>query len=219
MPGATRLALTDAGSGRTIFTGLLADGEVAVLTWTNSLFNLTVTETFEARGGVLLLTRVRFAHPKGGAVPRARPEDLDDLYQTGGPFQIDGLAKPVAEAVFRVGEIGQPTLTIGDRVVRLAREVGFGGAVKMEARRPTAWEKIAEWVGFNRERPAVSRNAVYNTGKRDFALDSSGSAPDTAAHAGGRREAGAASRAPFCSDSNPGAAEQGLANPWRTPNT
>jgi hypothetical protein len=147
IPGATRLALVDAGSGRAIFSCLLADGDEAVLTWTNSLFKLAVTETFEARGGFLLLTRVRFADPVGGEPPRARPGDLDDLYHTGGPFQVDGLAKPVARVVFRVGEIGQPVLRIGGRSVALAKEVGFGGAVRMEARRPAVWEQILDLLG------------------------------------------------------------------------
>ncbi len=59
--GLTWIELTDAGSGRTIFAGALGYDEQIVLTWKNSLFNLTVTEVFAARAGRLDLTRVTFA--------------------------------------------------------------------------------------------------------------------------------------------------------------
>ena len=112
---------------------MLREGDPVVLTWKNSLFDLMVTEMFVARGGILALTIVTFADPRGGQPPPARPKDLDDLYHTGGPFRVNGLAKPIASAVFRVGEIGQPTLQIGKQTGRLAREVGVGGAIRMVA--------------------------------------------------------------------------------------
>ena len=80
--------------------------------------------------------------PRGGEPPRVRPEDLDDLYQTGGPFRVEGLAKPVSRVVFRVGEIGQPRMRIGEQVVHLTREVGFGGAVLLVARKPTVLDSV-----------------------------------------------------------------------------
>jgi hypothetical protein len=134
--GATWLELTDTASGRRIFANALRDGEEIVLTWTNSLFRLTVTEAFVARSGRLDLCRVTFADPKGLPPPVARPEDLDDLYHTGGPFHVEGIARPLARVVFRVGEVGDPKLTIGPRTVALKQEVGFGGAVLLQARRP-----------------------------------------------------------------------------------
>jgi hypothetical protein len=142
VPGYTRLELTDLGSGRTLLSRLLHEGDTVVLTWKNSLFGLMVTEEFAARGGILALTRVTFADPRGGEPPHARPEELDDLYHTGGPFRVDGLARPISSVVFRIGEIGQPTMRIGDRSLRLADEVGFGGAVRLLARRPTLWERL-----------------------------------------------------------------------------
>jgi hypothetical protein len=134
--GLTWLELTDAGSGRTIFAGALIYDEPIVLTWKNSLFNLTVTEVFAARAGRLDLTQVTFADPRGLPPPVARPEDLDDLYHTGGSFHVEGLARPLARAVFRIGEIGDPALAIAGRKIRLKEEVGFGGAVLIQARRP-----------------------------------------------------------------------------------
>ena len=147
VPGYTRLELTDTGSGRTLLSRLLREGDTVVLTWKNSLFGLMVTEVFVAKGGILALSQVAFADPRGGEPPRARPEDLDDLYHTGGPFRVDGLAKPISSVVFRIGEIGQPTIRIGNRSVRLADEVGFGGAVRLVARRPTLWEKALDLMG------------------------------------------------------------------------
>jgi hypothetical protein len=134
--GLTWLELTDPGSGRTIFAGALSPDEEIVLTWKNSLFNLTVTEVFAARSGRLDLTQVTFADPRGLPPPAARPEDLDDLYHTGGPFHVEGLARSLACAVIRVGEIGNPALTIAGRTIRFKQEVGFGGAVLLQARRP-----------------------------------------------------------------------------------
>jgi hypothetical protein len=134
--GMTWLELTDAGTGRVIFSGALAYGEEIVLTWKNSLFGLRVTEGFAARGGRLDLTRVAFADSQGSPPPLARPEDLDDLYQTGGAFQVDGLARPFTRAVFRIGDIGNPKFTIGHQTVDLKQEAGFGGVVLLQARKP-----------------------------------------------------------------------------------
>ena len=134
--GLTWLELTDAENGRRIFAGALGCDEEIVLTWKNSLFNLTVTEVFAARAGRLDLTQVTFADPRGLPPPAARPEDLDDLYHTGGPFQVQGLARPLSRAVFRIGEIGDPVMTIAGRTIHLKQEAGFGGAVLMQARTP-----------------------------------------------------------------------------------
>ncbi len=143
--GATWLELADAGTGRRIVARLLPDGERVVLTWTNSLFRLPVTEVFVARGGGLTLTAITFADPAGAQPPRVRPEDVDDLYHTGGPFTADGLSRRFDRVVFRVGEIGDPTLRVGASAVRFSREVGFGGAVVLTARPPTLRERIAGW--------------------------------------------------------------------------
>ncbi len=140
--GHTWFELTDPASGRTIISRLLRDGEEVVLTWKNSLFGLTVTEVFTAGGGILTLTRVTFADPQSGEPPRVRPQDLDDLYHTGGPFRAEGLSKPLRRVVFRVGEIGNPTFNVGGTPVPLAREVGFGGAVRLDARKPSLYERL-----------------------------------------------------------------------------
>lgn len=140
--GLTWLELTDAGSGRTIFAGALSYDEEIILTWKNSLFKLAVTEVFAARAGRLDLTQVTFADPRGLPPPVARPEDLDDLYHTGGPFHVEGLARPLTRAVFRISEIGNPVMAIAGRTIHLKQEVGFGGAVRMQARTP-----YLRWVG------------------------------------------------------------------------
>lgn len=134
--GLTWLELTDAETGRRIFAAALSQDEEIVLTWKNSLFKLAVTEVFTARAGRLDLTRVTFADPQGRPPPAARPEDLDDLYHTGGPFHVEGLARPLTRVIFRISEIGNPTLAIAGRTIRLKQEVGFGGAVRMQARKP-----------------------------------------------------------------------------------
>jgi hypothetical protein len=130
---ATRVELTDVGSGRTILSIALRQGERAVLEWQNSLFRLPVTEVFVARGGGLELDSVTFGDPSGREPPLVRPRDVDDLYHTGGPFRAEGLARPIRRVVFRVGEIGDPRLRIGGRTVRFVEEVGFGGAIALAA--------------------------------------------------------------------------------------
>ena len=127
------VTLTDAQSGRLILDERLEDTAQAVLVWTNSLFKLQVTETFVSRAGRLELAAVTFADPSGVPPPVARPEELEELYHTGGPFRIEGLARPIGRVVFRVGQIGDPMLQVGGRVVRFVDEVGFGGAIVMQA--------------------------------------------------------------------------------------
>ncbi|MFB3817408.1 MAG: hypothetical protein ACE147_07080 [Candidatus Methylomirabilales bacterium] len=129
----TRVTLTEGGTERRIAAAALSEGEEMVLTWTNSLFGLRVTEVFTARAGRLVLTEVSFADPAGGEPPRVRPEDVDDLYHTGGPFRAEGLSRPVSRVVFRVGQIGDPVIRLGGTRVRLLDAVGFGGAVRLEA--------------------------------------------------------------------------------------
>jgi len=145
-PGHTWLELTDERTGRTIASRLLPDGERIVLRWTNSLFRLPVTEVFVAGGGVLTLTEITFGDAAGREPPRVKPEDVDDLYHTGGPFKAEGLVRPVGRVVFRVGEIGRPAMTVDKRVVRFADEVGFGGAVVLVARPASVRERIGGWL-------------------------------------------------------------------------
>src|SRR5512137_2792578 len=144
-PGHMWLELTDESTGRQIVSWLLPDGEKLVLTWTNSLFRLPVTEVFVAGSGVLTLTEITFADPTGSEPPHVKPADVDDLYHTGGPFKAEGLSRPVSRVVFRVGEIGRPALKVGNRVVHFAEEVGFGGAVRLTARPASVHERIAGW--------------------------------------------------------------------------
>jgi hypothetical protein len=153
--GLTWVELTDAGSGRTIFAGTLAYDEPVVLTWKNSLFKLPVTEVFAARAGRIELTQVTLADLHGLPPPVARPEDLDDLYHTGGPFHVEGLARPFTRVVFRIGDIGDPQLTVGDRTLAFKQEVGFGGVVLMQARRPEL-----RWGGSLREMQAYLRDQM-----------------------------------------------------------
>ena len=142
--GSTWVELTDAETGRSILSQLLPDGGKVVLTWTNSLFGLPVTEVFTAGHGILTLTAITFSDPTGREPPRVGPADVDDLYHTGGAFRAEGLSRPVSRVVFRVGELGNPALRIGSRVVQFAREVGFGGAVLLVARKASLRERIAE---------------------------------------------------------------------------
>jgi len=145
--GQTWLELTDAETGRRIISQPLQSGEEVVLTWKNSLFGLQVTEVFVAADGILLLTQITFADPRGGEPPRVRPGDVDDLYHTGGPFKATGLSRPFNRIVFRVGEIGDPKIRVGTELVSLTREVGFGGAVLLVARKPSVYETtLGRWL-------------------------------------------------------------------------
>jgi hypothetical protein len=132
----TCLELTDAETGRKITTQTVKDGEEIILRWRNSIFDLRVTEVFIAREGRLDLTEVTFEDPRGETPPTVTPEDLDDLYHTGGPFRATGLSRPFTRMIFRVGEIGDPKLKVKNQSIRLFEQVGFGGAVLLVARRP-----------------------------------------------------------------------------------
>lgn len=145
-PGNTWLELKDERTGRKIVARLLDDGETVVLTWTNSLFRLPVTEVFVAGSGVLTLTEITFGDPTGREPPRVRPEDVDDLYHTGGAFKAAGLSRPIARVVFRVGEIGRPAMQVGSRIIDFSDHVGFGGAVLLTARPAGLRERIAGWL-------------------------------------------------------------------------
>lgn len=128
----THIVLTDGNTGRKIFSEALQHGETIILTWNNSLFRLKVTEVFIVRDGHLEQTSVTFSDPKGGVPPIVKPEDVDDLYHTGGPFKAEGLSRPIRKVTYRIGEIGDPIIKIGNRLIRLAQEVGFGGSVILE---------------------------------------------------------------------------------------
>lgn len=138
--GTTRIELVEQGPGRTIFTAVLREGAPVVLAWRNSLFDLDVVEEFEARDGKLIQRKVTFADPRGMPPPPVAPADVEDLYHTGGPFTASGLSVPVVRVVYRVSEVGNPRMKIGDRVIDFKQEVGFGGAVVLRARAARLYE-------------------------------------------------------------------------------
>lgn len=131
MLGFTRLQLTNAETKREIFSAILHNGEPITLTWRNSLFNLDVTETFVAENGRLIQTGVTFADPRGLPPPIVSPEDVDDLYHTGGAFSAQGMRRPFTRIAYRVGEIGEPKMTIGAHMIAFKQQVGFGGRIEL----------------------------------------------------------------------------------------
>jgi hypothetical protein len=144
LPSRTHLELTDTGNGKRILVLAMKDGEAAVLKWRNSLFGLDVTERFVAERGKLVLTEVIFSDPGGGLPDPVRPHDLEDLYQTGGPFWVKGIHKEFSEIVFRIGEVGHPKLQVRRRTVDLKAEAGFGGQIRLRVRKANLYEQIFE---------------------------------------------------------------------------
>jgi hypothetical protein len=141
--GHTRLKLTDPETGNELASFVLRDDEPVVLTWRNSLWGLDVTEAFVARGGLLVQTEVTFAHPDGSPPPHVTPQDVDDLYHTGGAFSAKGLARPIHQVVYRIGEIGKPRMRVRDRVIEFKPIVGFGGRVALSTAAPRWYEIIS----------------------------------------------------------------------------
>jgi len=86
------------------------------------------------RSDSLFLTEVTNASPQGPAPPIVSPEDVEELYQTGGPFHARGLAKPFRKIIYRICEIGEPKMKIRDRLVDFKKEVGFGGRILLTAK-------------------------------------------------------------------------------------
>jgi hypothetical protein len=150
MPGFTRLKLTNTETEREIFSAILRHGEPITLTWRNSLFNLDVTETFVAENGRLIQTGVTFADPRGSPPPIVSPEDVDDLYHTGGAFSAQGMRRPFTRIAYRVGEIGEPKMTIGARVIVFKQIVGFGGGIELTTQPIHPLELLSDVTQFHR---------------------------------------------------------------------
>jgi hypothetical protein len=140
-PSYTRIDLTAGETGRKLFSAVLRDGERAVLRWKNSLFGLDVTEVFQAQQGAMILDEVTFADSGGPAPPEVAPEDVEDLYHTGGPFTARGLNKSFRRVVYRVAEVGNPKMRIREHELAFKQEVGFGGVVVLTAAVPT-WLEV-----------------------------------------------------------------------------
>jgi hypothetical protein len=141
--GYTRLELADPETGSRFASFVLGDGEPVVLTWRNSIWGLDVTEAFVAKGGLLIQTEVTFAHPDGSPPPHVTPQEVDDLYHTGGAFSAKGLARPLHRVVYRIGEIGKPRMRVQDRVIEFKPLVGFGGRVVLTVCKPRVYETIS----------------------------------------------------------------------------
>jgi hypothetical protein len=139
--GYTKIQVAVDGKG-TVLSVIAADGERLVLSWRNSLFGLHVTEVFFARAGLLVEDQVTFAAADGSMPPQVSARDVDDLFHTGGAFDAHGLNRPFAQIVYRIGEVGEPKLQIGDRVVELKREAGFGGRAVLSAGKPRLYELL-----------------------------------------------------------------------------
>jgi len=141
-PGFTRIELTDGETARVIWAAMVRDGAPITLRWHNSLFDLDVIEEFVTENGVLIQTAVTFADPRGIPPPLVAPEQVDDLYHTGGAFSARGLRRPFTRIAYRVGEIGNPKMTIGARVIEFKQEVGFGGSIVLTTRAVSIGEAI-----------------------------------------------------------------------------
>jgi hypothetical protein len=140
--GYTHFELVDAASGRRLLATVLTNGEPITLTWQNSIFQLPVVEVSYADEGQLVLDQVAFVDPAGVYQMPVTPADVEDLYHTGGPFSTSGLARPYQQVIYRIGEIGDPKFTVRGRVVALKQEVGFGGRVRLDARRASVLEVL-----------------------------------------------------------------------------
>jgi hypothetical protein len=138
----THLQLADADTGRQLLATVLSNGEPLTLTWQNSIFQLPVVEVFYAADGILILDQVAFLDPEGIYQMPVTPADVKELYHTGGPFSTAGLARPYQQVIFRLGEIGNPKITTQGKTVALKDEVGFGGRVRLDARRACALEVL-----------------------------------------------------------------------------
>jgi hypothetical protein len=141
-PGFTRVELRDTETGRAIFSAILRDGAPITLVWRNSLFNLDVTEAFVVENGALIQTEVAFADPRGLPPPLVAPSDVNDLYHTGGAFSAKGLRRPFTQIAYRVGEIGNPKMTIGAHIIEFKRQVGFGGSIVLTTRAVSVGEVV-----------------------------------------------------------------------------
>jgi hypothetical protein len=141
-PGYTRLDLKEGEKGRKIYAAVLKDGEPVTLTWRNSQFGLNVTEVFFARSGVLVQDQVTFSAPNGSPPPHVSPQDVDDLYHTGGAFDARGLSRPFSRIVYRIGEIGDPKMRVKNGTVAFKQAAGFGGRVILTTTRPSLYELL-----------------------------------------------------------------------------
>jgi len=137
--GYTRIDLAG-GDGRPLLSVVAPDGEAVTFSWRNSLFGLQVEERFSARSGVLVLTSVTFADPRGTEPPRVAADEVDDYYHTGGAFRAEGLSRPFAKVVYLIGEIGNPRMRAGGRTIHFKKEMGFGGRVILTTGRPNLYE-------------------------------------------------------------------------------
>lgn len=142
VPGLTHIELTDAANARVIFSTNVRDGEPITLTWHNSLFDLDVIEEFVTESGVLIQTSVMFTDPRGVPPPIVASSEVDDLYHTGGAFQARGLRRPFTRIVYRIGEIGNPKMTIGAHTIEFKGEVGFGGSIVLTTRPVAVYELV-----------------------------------------------------------------------------
>lgn len=132
LPGLT-LVEVENPSGNFFF--LLKRGEEVRLSWRNSLFGQEVTERFLAQGSFLWLEEVAFEDKISGYTMKVTPQDLADLYHTGGAFRANGIHKPFSHAIFRVGAIGRPRLKIKGREIDFQEQAGFGGIVVLRAKK------------------------------------------------------------------------------------
>jgi hypothetical protein len=142
LPGYTRINLTDDGTGRNILSAVIPNREPIIFTWRNSQFGLQVKEVFYAQSGLLIQDQVTFSIPGGPPPSRVLPQDVDDLYHTGGPFDARGLSRPFNRIIYRIGEIGDPKIQVQNITVALKQEVGFGGRVVLTTARPVLYEVI-----------------------------------------------------------------------------
>lgn len=132
LQGKNHLELVDNESGRRLLKITLKDREEVVLYWKNSLFNLDVIEKFIIYQGEIILTEVSFLNPTETPTPSLSAQDLEELYQTGGPFSVKGIQKRFTQIEYRIGEVGHPRIMIKGQLFDLKEAVGFGGKISLK---------------------------------------------------------------------------------------
>lgn len=123
------LMLVSPETGEVLYSAKVSQGDRIILSYTHSIYRIAVREEFLVHNSSLVLTRITMGD---GATTETL--DQESAFMLGGSVVLVGQSRSVVGFRLRVGEVGRPTLDVGDSRIDLAGLVGVGNSVELRLR-------------------------------------------------------------------------------------
>lgn len=124
--GGIALHLIYPETGETFFRVKVGEGDRVVLSYIHSIYLIDVREEFLVRNSSLVLTKITM-----GDGETIETLDREGAFMLGGSVLLIGQSRSVTAFRLRIGEVGRPSLEVGETRIDLASLAGIGEVVEL----------------------------------------------------------------------------------------